>query len=360
MDGIDSVLVAFKNNSIEIIKSYAQPFPNDLKTEMYQLLNTYQSSLQKLGEIDYQLAVNYAEAVGNLLKNTGVELEQIEAIGCHGQTFFHAPDSQFPFTIQLGNGNLLAAKTGIKTIMDFRRMDMAFGGEGAPLAPGFHQAFFNDVQENRVILNLGGIANITVLSNKDDNEVTGFDTGPANCLMDSWIQNIKGEKFDKDGLWATSGRVIPELLNAMLEESYFKLPAPKSTGRELFNLNWLNKHLEKIPEYKNEDVQATLLELTAISVAEAVKMYAPETNAVYACGGGAFNKQLLIRLGTYLTNVKVSTTGELGVSPDQVEAVAFAWLAMRRINNLPGNLPSVTGASQKVLLGTIFDPGIPE
>nr|WP_321356952.1 anhydro-N-acetylmuramic acid kinase [uncultured Draconibacterium sp.] len=357
MDGIDTVLVTFEDSSIQIIKSYTQAFPNDLKTEMYRLLNNYQSSLQKLGEIDHQLAVSYADAVENLLKDTGVALEQVEAIGCHGQTFFHAPVSRFPFTIQLGNGNLLAAKTGIKTIMDFRRMDMAFGGEGAPLAPAFHQAYFSDVQEKRVILNLGGIANITILSEEDDSKVTGFDTGPANCLMDSWIQYIKGEKFDKDGLWATSGKVIPKLLNTMLKDNYFKLPAPKSTGRELFNMNWLNNHLEKIKEYKNEDIQATLLELTAISVSESVKKYAPETNAVYACGGGAFNKQLLNRLSNCLSNIKVSTTGDLGVAPQQVEAVAFAWLAMRRVNNLSGNLPSVTGASRKVLLGTIFDPG---
>lgn len=355
MDGIDAVLLAFEGQKIESITNYTQGFSHDLKAAMQKLLNSYQVSLQELGEIDHQLALAYAAAVAGVLNKARLLARQVEAIGCHGQTVFHAPVSRWPFTMQLGDGNLLAAKTGIKTIMDFRRMDMAYGGEGAPLAPAFHQAYFNDPHEKRVILNLGGIANITVLA-ENDADVRGFDTGPANCLMDAWVQKMKNEKFDNEGLWAASGHIIPALLDALLADGYFKLPAPKSTGRELFNLNWLNRHLQKFPRCKPEDVQATLLELTALSVAQAVKMYAPQTNAVYACGGGAFNKQLLGRLRTHLEGINVSSTAALGVAPLQVEAVAFAWLAMRRLNNLPGNLPSVTGARQKVLLGTIFDP----
>ncbi len=355
MDGIDAILVSFENRKIQIIESHTQAFPKGLKADLVQLLNGDQTTLQKIGEIDHYLALCYAGAVQNLIRKTTFNSHQIRAIGCHGQTVFHSPASRFPFTMQLGDGNLLAVKTGIKTVADFRRMDMAYSGGGAPLAPAFHQAFLNDTREQRVILNLGGIANITILSSKDEN-VLGFDTGPANCLMDSWIQYIKGRKYDKSGMWAQSGKVIDELLNEMLKESYFKQLAPKSTGRELFNLKWLNKHLEKIQAFKNEDIQATLLELTAVSIAQSIRIYAPETKAVYACGGGAYNSRLLERLSYHLASAKITTTEELGVPPQQVEAIAFAWLAMRRVNNQSGNLPSVTGASRKVLLGTIYDP----
>ena len=355
MDGIDAVLVSFERQKVQVIESCSQAFPVDLVADLNQLLDNYQTTLQKVGEIDHRLALCYSGAVQNLIGKFAIHSQPIKAIGFHGQTVFHSPDSQYPFTMQLGDANLLAAKTGIRTVADFRRMDMAFGGGGAPLAPAFHQAFFNDRHEKRVILNLGGIANITILSSRDE-KVPGFDTGPANCLMDSWIQWKKGQKYDKDGAWAASGKVIDKLLNEMLNENYFKQPAPKSTGRELFNLKWLNKNLEKNSGLKNEDIQATLLELTAVSIAQSINIYAPLTNAIYACGGGAYNKQLMERLSYHLPDVKVATTEELGVHPQQVEAVAFAWLAMQRINNQPGNLPSVTGASRKVLLGTIYEP----
>jgi len=356
MDGIDAVLVSFDAKRINIIGAYTQDFPGALKDDLFQFLNTRQSTLPKLGEVDHRLALCYAEAVAGLLKKTGVKAEEIEAIGCHGQTVFHEPSSPFPFTMQLGDGNLLAAKTGIKTVADFRRMDMAFGGEGAPLVPAFHQDFFFSRSERRVILNLGGIANLTLLA-EDEAKVLGFDTGPANCLMDSWIYHVKHEKFDKDGKWAASGTVRAELLDEMLSEPYFEQAVPKSTGRELFNLEWLNERTLKIGTMREEDVQATLLELTAFSVARAIKQYAPGTDAVYVCGGGAYNCYLLERLAVNLKGVKVATTEKLGVAPQQVEALAFAWLAMQRVNNLPGNLPSVTGATQKVLLGVIHEPG---
>lgn len=354
MDGIDAVLVSFENDKIQVIDSCASIFPEEVKTALFHLLKNA-LSLKETGELDHRLALCYADAVNNLLRKTGVDAKQIEAIGCHGQTVFHLPKTSFPFTIQLGDGNLLAAKTGICTVADFRRMDMAYGGEGAPLVPAFHQAYFYDDCEKRVILNLGGIANITILSSTDEN-VLGFDTGPANCLMDSWIQQIMGEIYDKDGVWAASGKVNDALLCEMLKEPYFSHAVPKSTGRELFNLKWLNKFLENTPNVKDEDIQATLLELTAVSVAQSIKKYAPKTEAVYVCGGGAYNKYLLKRLSFNLENVKIATTNELGICSQQVEAIAFAWLAMRRVKKLPGNLPSVTGASRKVLLGTIYDP----
>ncbi len=357
MDGIDAVLVTFEGQKNQIIESHSQAFPGDLKARLDRLLNNYQTTLREIGEIDHYLALCYADTVKNLICKTTFNPQQIRAIGCHGQTVFHSPGTRFPFTMQLGDGNLISTKTGIKTVVDFRRMDMAFGGGGAPLTPAFHQAFLNDKQEKKVILNLGGIANITILASEDKN-VLGFDTGPANCLMDSWIQYIKGEKYDNGGNWAKSGKVIDELLNEMLNEAYFKQSVPKSTGRELFNLKWLNKHLKENSVFKNEDIQATLLELTAISIAQSIKTYANCTNTVYACGGGAYNKYLLERLSFHLPNIKVATTEKLGIPPLQVEAIAFAWLAMQRVNNQPGNLPSVTGASQKVLLGTIYEPTV--
>ncbi|MCE4565845.1 anhydro-N-acetylmuramic acid kinase [Maribellus sp. CM-23] len=355
MDGIDTVLVGFEDNKILRVQMHSQSFPEKLKSVLTELINSYRSEIYVLGEVDHQLALCYADAVKQLLQKSSTDSSDVVAIGCHGQTVFHSPATQFPFTMQLGDGNVIAAQTGIRTVVDFRRMDMAFGGQGAPLVPAFHQAFLYSKREKRVVLNLGGIANITVLADNDDS-VLGFDTGPANCLMDAWILHCLDRKFDKDGEWAASGKVIPKLLSEMLADDYFKQPAPKSTGRELFNLDWLNKHLQGISEYRKEDVQATLLELTAASVAQSVEKYAPETDAMYVCGGGAFNKILMKRLAFHLPGARVANTEELGIHPQQMEAVAFAWLAMRRIKDEPGNLPSVTGAHKKVLLGTIYDP----
>jgi len=355
MDGIDAVLVAFEKDKLQHIADHTIPFPNALQKDLEELIGSFQTNLKEIGEIDHQLGLCYAEAVNGLLQKSGFEASQIEAIGCHGQTVFHAPEGAYPFTMQLGDGNLIAARTGIRTIMDFRRMDMAVGGGGAPLAPAFHQYFLNDPSEKRCILNLGGIANITILQ-EDETQVIGFDTGPANCLMNSWIKQQKGLEYDKDGQWAKSGTVHMPLLEKLLQEPYFKLAAPKSTGRELFNLSWLKEKLEAFPNMKEEDIQATLLELTAKSVADAIKNVAPETEAVYVCGGGAFNAVLMERLSFHLHNRKLGTTDELGVHPQWVEAIAFACLAMRRMSNQHGNLPSVTGARKKVLLGTIYDP----
>lgn len=355
LDGIDAVLVSFDQNELQHIGDHTIPFPEKLQRELEELISSFHTNLKMIGEIDHQLGLCYAEVVNGLLKKTNWKATDIEAIGCHGQTVFHSPEEPYPFTMQLGDGNLIASKTGIRTVIDFRRMDMAVGGGGAPLAPAFHQYFLNDSSEKRCILNLGGIANITILS-EDENKVVGFDTGPANCLMNSWIKSIKGLGYDKNGDWAKSGKVIYPLLEEMLKEPYFALDAPKSTGRELFNLHWLNKQLKQFSGLNNQDIQATLLELTAQSVAKAILDFAPNTEAVYACGGGAFNDYLMERLAANLQGRKISSTAELGVHPQWVEAIAFAWLAMRRESNQHGNLPSVTGASKKVLLGTIYEP----
>ncbi len=354
MDGIDAVLVDFSEGKVNVLQKHSEDFPINLKEKLDQLVRTFQTDLLTLGEIDHQLALCYAETVNNLINKAGVHHSQIKAIGCHGQTVFHSPLSKYPFTMQLGDGNLIAAKTKITTVTDFRRMDMALGGNGAPLAPAFHQAFLNSNEEKRGILNLGGIANLTITTDQETN-VVGFDSGPANCLMDSWIYKIKNEKFDKGGDWAKSGKIIPDLLDSMLKEEYFQKPAPKSTGRELFNLNWLNNHLKLLPTYQNVDVQSTLLELTAVTVSNSLIKLNHKLDAIYTCGGGAYNDYLLERLQYHLPKVKISTTDELGVSVQLVESIAFAWLAMQRINKQAGNLPSVTGASQNTLLGAIYE-----
>ena len=354
MDGIDAVLVDLSEGKVNVLQKHSEDFPNKLKEKLDQLIRTFQTDLLTLGEIDHQLALCYAKTANNLVEKSGVSRSQIRAIGCHGQTVFHSPLSEHPFTMQLGDGNLIAAKTEITTVTDFRRMDMALGGNGAPLAPGFHQAFLNSNKEKRGILNLGGIANLTITADQETN-VIGFDSGPANCLMDTWIYKIKNKKYDNGGNWAKSGKIIPELLDRMLKEEYFQKTAPKSTGRELFNLNWLNDHLKLLPTYKDVDVQSTLLELTAVTVSNSVIKSNHKLDAIYTCGGGAYNDYLLERLQHHMPNVKISTTDELGVSVQLVESIAFAWLAMQRINKQHGNLPSVTGASQNALLGAIYE-----
>ena len=355
VDGIDAVLVKDENNSLNMVSNHSMEFPEDLKNDIEELLKTFEIHLQKLGEIDHRLGCCYAECVNGLLKRASVDPKDIAAVGCHGQTVFHDPRSKYPFTMQIGDANIIAAKTGIKTVNDFRRMDVALGGDGAPLAPAFHAGYLSSDSEKRIILNLGGIANITILDS-DKGDVIGFDTGPANCLMDLWIQKCKGLSYDANGEWANTGNVEETLLNAMLKNYYFTLPAPKSTGKELFNLEWLNSVLKEFAEVSEIDVQATLCELTAKSVAGEILKYCHETEAVYSCGGGAYNKHLQSRLGFYLPGVKISSTDELGVPVQWVEAIAFAWLTKRRIEEKSGNLPSVTGAVKEAVLGAVYIP----
>jgi len=351
LDGVDAVLVSIKNDNVEVISSVSHDFPSDLVEDLKKLLETGIVSLQKLGEINYRLGLVYADCVNDLILKDGIASDEVKAIGCHGQTVFHDPRSRYPFSMQLGDGNTIAAKTGIDTIMDFRGMDIAYGGEGAPLTPAFHYKIFSDLNEKRVILNLGGIANVSILN---EDKVIGFDTGPANCLIDLWIQNQLGEKFDKNGDWARSGTIHTELLNHFMNEDYFKLKAPKSTGKELFNLDWIKNKLVDFPNILNKDIQATITELTAKSIAEAIHLFATNTEAIYICGGGAFNSYLRERLSHYLPKMKISTTSDLGIPEQLVEAVAFAWLAHQRVNGLPGNLPSVTGADKSAILGCVY------
>lgn len=352
LDGVDITLLNMDGKP-ECISASCFPIPDALRHDLFSLIQRGETSLQKLGELDHQLGLLYAQCVNDFLAEHQLSAPQIRAIGCHGQTIWHAPNSEFPFTTQLGDMNLVAANTGICTIGDFRRKDMAYGGQGAPLVPAFHQAVFFDPQYATVVLNIGGISNISVLI--PDQPVIGYDTGVGNALMDSWISHHQGKPFDAEGQWAKTGKVRSDLLKFLLDDPFFQKTPPKSTGRELFNLAWLEKILGKCTALSPEDVQATLLEFTAQGNALALNQI--QTNLpqrLLVCGGGARNTWLMTRLATLLPNWEITATANFGIHPDDVEAAAFAWLAHQRIHNLPSNLPSVTGAKKAVSLGVIY------
>ncbi|WP_026958230.1 anhydro-N-acetylmuramic acid kinase [Aliagarivorans taiwanensis] len=352
MDGVDAVLVAIDAQHCQLLQQRAHPMPPSLKADLLAVNQGQPTSLKAIGELDHRLGLLFAEAVNALLDESAIAAKDVRAIGSHGQTVFHQPTGEYPFTLQLGDANLIAAHTGVATVADFRRLDMAFGGQGAPLVPAFHQQMFPVSSSTRVIVNLGGIANITVL--QADGSCIGYDTGPANMLLDAWIAEQRGLRFDRDGAWAAQGQALPELLAKMLAEPYFKQPAPKSTGRELFNLSWLASLIGDA-HHAPEDVQATLLELTVTSLAEQLRMHGQgEQPELVVCGGGAQNAYLQQQLGQALPDWQLRSSADYGIDPDNLEAIAFAWLAYRRIHNLPSNLPAVTGASRTVSLGAIY------
>ena len=287
-----------------------------------------------------------------MLSTNAIPAAQVEAIGCHGQTVAHTPDTEIRTTLQLGDANIIAERTGITTINDFRRRDMAAGGQGAPLAPAFHEAYLRDGDEDRIVLNLGGIANVTVLPADPQQQTRGFDTGPANCLMDGWIQRHLGATFDRQGAWAASAQADAGLLVRLLDEPFFSLRPPKSTGTQHFSARWLEKLLGDFGDLPPAEVQATLLALTAHTVAEAIRRHAPQTRRILVCGGGAHNTALIHTL-TQVSGLVAESTTAYGVDPDWMEAMAFAWLAQRTLAGKAGNLPSVTGASGPRILGAI-------
>ncbi|WP_318474582.1 anhydro-N-acetylmuramic acid kinase [Photobacterium leiognathi] len=356
MDGVDAVLVEMNDSCIKLLANHDYPMPKDLKQALLDVCIGQSTNLQQIGELDHRLGHLFADAVNALLEKTQTPASTIKAVASHGQTVSHAPDSAYPFTMQLGDANIIAAKTGITTVADFRRKDMAFGGQGAPLVPAFHQQLFSDKHINRVILNIGGISNITVLT--PNKPVIGFDTGTGNMLMDAWINQHLQQSYDKNAQWALSGKVNSELLTRLLQEPYLALTPPKSTGRELFNLPWLEQHLTGLI-IEPQDVQATLAEFTAITIANNVSKTAQDTpdnmpNELLVCGGGAHNPLLMQRLAALLPDWTVTTTSERGVDSDNMEAMAFAWLGYRTLHGLSGNLPEVTGASRLTTLGAIY------
>jgi anhydro-N-acetylmuramic acid kinase len=310
--------------------------------------------VENLAELNNDIGKEFAETANALLADAGFTPEEITAIGSHGQTIRHEPNAPAPYTLQMGNPQLISELTGIDVVADFRTPDMKAGGQGAPLVPAFHHAVFASDLESRVVLNIGGIANITVLPNGDASRVTGFDTGPGNTLMDAWARRAFNTSMDIDGKFAAAGAISKPLLQSLLQDSYFSRPPPKSTGPEYFNLDWLMSNASVTP-LPPQDVQATLCELTAISVAADIYRYAPATARLMVCGGGARNHHLMQRLAANLPTVPITTTQDYGINPDWVEAAAFAWLANQRLAGKPGNLPAVTGAREAVLLGRIFN-----
>lgn len=349
-DGIDAALVRFAPR-LEVIAARTFPYPDDLRARIVALArNDAAISLDDFGHLDVEIGECFAEAMLALLHEAHVDPRAITALGSHGQTVCHRPCGPHPFTLQLGDPNVIAERSGIATVADFRRADVAAGGQGAPLLPALHAAVLADTTTPRAILNLGGIANLTLLVPGEP--VMGFDTGPANCLLDAWSWRVRGTPRDEDGAWARSGHVDEALLACLLADPYFALPPPKSTGREVFNLDWLDARSP--PALAPQDVQATLLQLSARSIADALHGHAPEIREVYACGGGVHNRTLMAALCSALPGIKVDTTAALGLDPDFVEAVGFAWLACARMENRPGNLPSVTGARGPRVLGAFY------
>ena len=352
MDGIDAVVASFDDDSVGLAASQAFPYPQDLGKQLRDAIRNPDSlTVDALGELDTRTGEAFRDAALGIIDAAGLQPEDIAAIGSHGQTVRHRPDLDHPFTLQIGNPAVISTGTGITTVADFRRTDLALGGEGAPLVPPFHAWLLREAGESRAVLNIGGIANLTLLSGSDE-PVTGFDTGPGNTLLDAWVRKHRDEALDAGGRWAATGKVDEDLLAKMLADPWFTKPPPKSTGFEYFNVDWLAA-LE-VSEHAPEDVQATLLELTAVSIGRALTEHAPGAATVFVCGGGVHNARLLDRLAKQLQDGAVRSTADAGIDPDWVEAAAFAWLAMRTLAGQAGNLPSVTGARRDAVLGGIY------
>ncbi len=357
LDGIDVVLAAINESVVAQQASLSYPIPVAIKEDILAICQGQTLTLSRLGQLDTRLGRLFADAVLALMRQENVQPADIVAIGCHGQTVWHEPTGDAPNTLQIGDNNQIAAHTGVTVVGDFRRRDMALGGQGAPLVPAFHQALLAHPVERRMVLNIGGIANLSLLA--PGVPVRGYDTGPGNMLMDAWIWRQCGKPYDKDAQWASEGKVLLPLLQNMLSDPWFALPAPKSTGREYFNYGWLERHLARFPGLRAQDVQATLAELTAVTITEQV-LLSGGCERLLVCGGGARNPLLMARLAALLPGTEVSTTDAAGISGDDMEALAFAWLAWRTMSGLPGNLPSVTGASEATVLGAIFPANRPQ
>lgn len=351
-DGIDAALVRFEHDKPQLVAALVHPWPVDLRAQILAVAqDETRLDLDAYGRLDVAIGQCFADAALQLLRDSDTPAHDVRAIGSHGQTLRHRPHGDFPFTLQVGDPSVIAERCGIDVVADFRRADVAAGGQGAPLLPAVHAMLLGRQGESRVVLNLGGIANITVL--RADGHVFGFDTGPANGLMDAWCLRHRGEAFDRDGAFARSGQIDGPLLAQLLADPYFALPPPKSTGREHFHLAWLDGH-PRAATLHPADVQATLLELSVRSIAEAIAAHAPGAMDVLACGGGVHNAALMERLAMLLAPCRVRSTADEGVDPDYLEATAFAWLARQRLLKRPGNLPAVTGARGPRVLGAVY------
>jgi anhydro-N-acetylmuramic acid kinase len=362
IDAIDAVLLQIFPNKklpakIEIINACSTPINQNLKNEILTLCTSGENELDRMAKLDRKLGLLFGQCALDLCKLTDIPPSDITAIGSHGQTIRHSPVSSPTYSIQIADPNTIAEISKITTIADFRRRDIAAGGQGAPLVPAFHKAAFSSTQTHRAIINLGGIANISILPNVDENisTCTGYDIGPANLLMDYWIGLHKGERFDNEGAWALSGEINQSLLAHLLADPFFKAPPPKSSGREYFNADWLHAKIKstklRIPA---EDIQATLLELTAECIRIAVQESKIKIVEIYLCGGGTKNKAIIERLKAKHSDIKIETTEVLGMNPQFVEGAAFAWFAYQTFHRLTSNEPNATGAKDKRILGGIY------
>lgn len=359
IDAIDAVLVEFSGSGLDVIGNYQHPIPLSLKQDIGRLCQPGEDSIDLLGQTDRAVGMAFAKACSILLDRCGVTPEAVTAIGSHGQTVRHRPGTagaENHFTVQIGDPSTIAVLTEITTVADFRRKDMARGGQGAPLVPAFHHYLFHSVRFNRVIINIGGIANITWLP--ASGEVIGFDTGPGNRLMDIWVDQRLGRPFDQNGDWAGTGNVLPALMDRLLRHPFLRMTPPKSTGREDFNAQWLDNMLAEsgCTSCRPEDIQATLASFTARTVVDSFDMLPSPVDEIFVCGGGASNRNLMALIEQASAGVPVLSTATLGLPPQLVESVAFAWLARQTLNRASGSLASVTGADRDCVLGGIYYP----
>ena len=354
LDGVDGVLIDFANGPLQVLAHQHAPFDPPLRSQLLALNQSGPDELHRSALAANALSRLYAQVVRSLLADAQLQAAQVRAIGAHGQTVRHQPGLHdgIGYSLQIQNPSLLAELSGIAVVADWRSRDVAAGGQGAPLVPAFHQAVFGQVGQDLAVLNVGGIANLSVLSAQGD--ALGFDCGPGNVLMDLWCQRHKGQAYDDAGRWAASGQVQADLLTRWMQEPFFHKAPPKSTGRDLFHAQWLDKHLAAGPALAPQDVQASLCALTAESIALAVSKHAPRSSRLMVCGGGAYNQCLMAMLQSRLPWLTVASTAESGLSPSQVEAAAFAWLARQTCLGLPGNLPKATGAKGARVLGGIY------
>jgi len=375
LDGVDVVLCEIDAQSCTLLHSLEYPIPQALKNDILAMING-KTTLEEVGQIDHRLGLLFTQAVGALLIRENIDATTVTAIGSHGQTLWHDPSAAYPFSMQLGDANIITAKTGIPVVADFRGKDVALGGQGAPFAPAFHEFIFKNINASVSVVNIGGMANITVLPQSDNDRLIGYDTGCGNVLLDMWIQKHQNITYDKDGAWAKSGKVDYTLLDAMMADDYFSQPYPKSTGREKFNEAWLDeiisrrgepvcspnvyeeKNVASMIEVKGEhmgsplqakDVQRTLVELTALSICNEVLKF--NSDVALLCGGGAKNGFLVERIKALMPNVEVT----IAQNADYIEAMTFAWLAYKRVYKEKVNLKDVTGASQNAVLGALYE-----
>lgn len=361
VDAIDSALVRCCNDAVVILATHQHALPLAIKQQIAALSHSGPDEIEQAGILDRELGMLFAEATLQLLASAKMQPEQVRAIGCHGQTIRHRPPSATTralesFSLQIGDPNTIAEHTGITTVADFRRRDIAAGGEGAPLAPSFHAAAFAKTGVNRAIVNIGGIANASFLEGTELRG--GFDTGPGNTLLDHWIARHRGESYDLCGQWSTTGQVHQALLERLLAHPYFHKAGPRSTGKEAFNLAWLDSQLAGHDNIAAVDVQATLVELTSTTITRAIKDSSLSLTEIYICGGGSHNSHLMQRLAEQLAPATVKSTSAIGVDPDWVEAAMFAWLASRTIEGLAGNSSVVTGARGARVLGGVYPGGV--